>query len=382
MFPLVDPAVWQFQRFNLPPGPWFDQFCSIPGPLHESAPSISSSTSASRVTDSSTTPDHHRIKLATARAPFVGLGSTHAMRRSYKFPLLFTQVNNRFALLAPRTRYRALLVLPSPCCCVAIVCDCCRVISELLLLLSGDIELNPGPNTRAATAEDSSEIVKLLQQLQSGQASLLAEVKSIQAKLSETDLMFTEIKERLSKIEGDCSSLKSVKSEVQTVRTLAEGNASEIAKLVSRMDDSDDRARRSNLLFFGVTDSFNETWAQSESSVINVCSTNLQIEVAPTDIERAHRLGKFVAGKNRPIIVKFSHFKVKNAILSNAKNLKDTDFSISEDYSPNTRLARKNLLQFANSQKKSFKLRYDKLTIGDTTYVFDHSSNSVVPRQV
>lgn len=183
------------------------------------------------------------------------------MRRSYNFPLLFTQVNNRFALLAPRTRYRALLVLPSPCCCVTIVCDCCRVISELLLLLSGDIELNPGPNTRAAPAEDSSEIVKLLQQLQSGQASLLAEVKSIQAKLSETDLMFTEIKERLSKIEDDCSSLKSVKSEVQTVRTLAEGNASEIAKLVSRMDDSDDRARRSNLLFFGVTDSFNETWA-------------------------------------------------------------------------------------------------------------------------
>ncbi|KAH9376086.1 hypothetical protein HPB48_012289 [Haemaphysalis longicornis] len=72
------------------------------------------------------------------------------------------------------------------------------------------------------------------------------------------------------------------------------------------MDDSDDRARRSNLLFFGVTDSFNETWAQSKSYVINVCSTNLHIEVAPIDIERAHRLGKFVAGKNRPIIVKFS----------------------------------------------------------------------------
>ncbi|KAH9375234.1 hypothetical protein HPB48_013014 [Haemaphysalis longicornis] len=75
------------------------------------------------------------------------------------------------------------------------------------------------------------------------------------------------------------------------------------------MDDSDDRARRFNLLFFGVTDSFNKTWAQSESSVIKVCSTNLQIEGAPIDIECAHRLGKFVAGKNRPIIVKFSHLK-------------------------------------------------------------------------
>lgn len=249
-------------------------------------------------------------------------------------------------------------------------------------MLSGDIELNPGPNTRAAAAEDSSEIVKLLQQLQSGQASLLAEVKSIKDKLSETDIMFTEIKERLSKIEDDCSSLKSVKSEIQTVQNLAEGNASNIARLMSRIDDSDDRARRSNLLFFGVADNTNETWAQSESSVINLCSTNLQIDVVPRDIERAHRLGKFVAGKNRPIIVKFSHFKVKDAILSSAKFLKGTDFSISEDYSPNTRSARKSLLQFAKSQKKSFKLRYDKLVIGDTTYVFDHSSNSVIPRQV
>ena len=51
---------------------------------------------------------------------------------------------------------------------------------------------------------------------------------------------------------------------------------------------------------------------------------------------RAHRLGQYKAGQTRPIIVKFREFHDKQKILFNAKALRDTPFSISEDFSANT----------------------------------------------
>lgn len=51
------------------------------------------------------------------------------------------------------------------------------------IVLSRDIELIPGRNTRGAIAEESPEILKIIQDVQFGQASQLAVVNSINLKL-------------------------------------------------------------------------------------------------------------------------------------------------------------------------------------------------------
>lgn len=52
---------------------------------------------------------------------------------------------------------------------------------------------------------------------------------------------------------------------------------------------------------------------------------------------RAHRLGQYKSGQNRPIIVKFREFSDKQKILFNAKTLKGMlPLAISEDFSANT----------------------------------------------
>lgn len=62
------------------------------------------------------------------------------------------------------------------------------------------------------------------------------------------------------------------------------------------------------------------------------------------------------------------------------KQLKGMTYSIYEDYQPNTRFARKQLLEFGRAQRKPQKLRRDNLIIENTTYAFDRTTQKVVPR--
>lgn len=205
-------------------------------------------------------------------------------------------------------------------------------------------------------------------------------MKAIHLKLSESDKAFEDIRNRLTKIEADCSSLLTIKAQVKNIEAAADQNTKQVAYLASRIDDLEDRSRRSNLLFYGANDSDKETWEQSEKLVTEICTTHLGIPIQPSDIERAHRLGAFNPDRKRPIVVKFANYKIKECALSSTKKLKNTDYAISQDYSQKTRLARKQLVEFGKSQQNTFKLRHDKLTIGDAIYIFDHSLQKVVPR--
>lgn len=99
------------------------------------------------------------------------------------------------------------------------------------------------------------------------------------------------------------------------------------------------------------------------------------------DIGRAHRLGTYREGKRRPIIVKFAHIKDKEALLSSSGKLKGTDYSISENFAPEIRSARRRLFEFGKAQHSPYKLCYDRLICGRKTYVYDQAKQLVVERQ-
>ncbi|KAH9371067.1 hypothetical protein HPB48_013166 [Haemaphysalis longicornis] len=139
------------------------------------------------------------------------------------------------------------------------------------------------------------------------------------------------------------------------------------------MDGSEDRQRCYNLLFYGFEDAADQTWAQSEKRIIDLCSEHLEISLQQRDVEHTHRIGRFNQEKHRPIIVQFKHFKDRKQVLTNAKKLKGTNYSLSQDFSPSTRKALKHLLEFGKASRQTYKLRYDKLTIGNTIYAFDHA---------
>lgn len=259
---------------------------------------------------------------------------------------------------------------PSPHCCVAIAVECAHVIHSLLML-SGDVETNPGPEGNAAVLAE-------LQKLNAGQTLLITEIQGLKTQLNTTDQTIASLDKRMADLETHYQTLLHLRNDIEIMQSTTIDQAKKIKELETRLDDAENQSRRNNLIFYGIPDPASaETWAESEKLVIDVCRKNLDITLEPNDIERAHRLGNHSADRIRPVIVKFLSHKTKDALLSNGRKLKDTNYSIGEDFSRTVRHARKQLLVFAKANSNKYSLRFKTLHIGSKRYVFDASSQAV-----
>lgn len=111
-----------------------------------------------------------------------------------------------------------------------------------------------------------------------------------------------------------------------------------------------------------------------------MCAENLGIVLDDYAVDRAHRLGQFDPYKPRPIIAKFCFFKQKQAILSAGVKLKGTNLFVGEDCPVNIRTARRELLAYVKPKNCRFKLRYDKLYVDNTCFVYDHANQCVTAK--
>ncbi|KAH8029379.1 hypothetical protein HPB51_000022 [Rhipicephalus microplus] len=197
---------------TLPPAPHEcpSMFPPVPPSLLPHFPSWS------RGTETELTSHRYDKSFTKGRAFFSGLGSTPPMARTHMQRLVFVQVKNSCFLFSKRTKYAALLVLQSPNCCLEVVSSCIRAL-RVLLLLCGDIETNPGPATRSS----DTDVMSVLNDIQSGQAAILNEMKSIRSTLLQHEQKFEEITKRLSKIEDNCSVIATVKEKVDGLQTLS-----------------------------------------------------------------------------------------------------------------------------------------------------------------
>ena len=100
------------------------------------------------------------------------------------------------------------------------------------------------------------------------------------------------------------------------------------AKLV----DLEGHSRRNNLRFEGIKDHENESWEDCENKMYDLLENKLEMDIENVVIERAHRTAKKNKNRSRPIVAQFSFYKDKMNILKNCKKLKNTRFSIFEDF--------------------------------------------------
>ncbi|XP_040359365.1 uncharacterized protein LOC121047824 [Ixodes scapularis] len=285
-------------------------------------------------------------------------------------PLLFTvQVGVHKIPYSIRSNNVCLVVLPCPRTCL-------KRFRDLLLLLSGDVERNPGPMSKPE-AESLANIESIVSQLHAGQSSIMSQLKELNDEQKRTNDSISALTARVGIIESDLVICKSKMNSAEELEQKLESVLLEMASLKRRSDDAESRSRRSNLIFFGFKDTTKETWAESEKLVLDLCSDKLGLQIDPATIDRAHRIGRFNPAKNRPVVVKFSQFKLKDAVLGSAFKLKDTGISVSEDYPQNVQFARKSLLDFARTQGNRFHLRVDKLYIGEKQFLFDYETSQI-----
>ena len=101
--------------------------------------------------------------------------------------------------------------------------------------------------------------------------------------------------------------------------------------------------QRNNLRLNGLKENESESWEQTELKVIKVFKNNLNIK--GVTIERAHRPGKISSKNPRTIVMKLLNYKEKIKVLKNPHKLKRTNIYINEDYSFDTMVIRKKLLE-------------------------------------
>ncbi|XP_042142396.1 uncharacterized protein LOC121833297 [Ixodes scapularis] len=193
------------------------------------------------------------------------------------------------------------------------------------------------------------------------QDELAQKMREISEGRSGADKKVSDLTEQLCTLERE---LRASQPDIQVAQnndSKLETAQVELAVLKSRCNDAENRSRRSNLVFFGLEDKDKETWAESESRIIDLCDKKMGIKINPDNIDRAHRIGAFNRAKKRPIVVKFCFFKHKEAVLSSGYRLKDSGFAVSDDFSRPVQLARRKLVEFAKTQNSRFRLRMDRL---------------------
>ncbi|KAK3909854.1 Protein unc-13-like protein C [Frankliniella fusca] len=142
-------------------------------------------------------------------------------------------------------------------------------------------------------------------------------------------------------ISQQTATLQSLSGEIQSLREDSNKKDEEIQKLKlfadharARLDELEQYGRRNTLLkelcnlrIFGVHESAGE---KVEDLVLDLAS-KMDSNISQSCIDRAHRVGKKIAGKPRPIIVKFTAYANRREMFSKKKSLKGTPVSIVED---------------------------------------------------
>lgn len=107
------------------------------------------------------------------------------------------------------------------------------------------------------------------------------------------------------------------------------------------------------------------------SIVDEFCEDYLGIRNISQDIERAHRIGRRRSGEFRPVVVKFSSFRIREKVRWNASRLGGTRFGIQEQFPRQIQEQRKQLypiLKDARKRGKRATLVVNKLYIDGVEY--------------
>ena len=183
-----------------------------------------------------------------------------------------------------------------------------------------------------------------------------------------------------------------ISGRLKSNETVLDGHAKKHDEIKEKASDLEDRSRRNNLVFFNFpeeppNESLNEN---CEKKVIDLLENKgFFDEDYNIFIDRAHRLGKRNSQNSKPrqIIVRFTYFKDKDAIIKNGKKLRGCPISVSEDFSKLTLEIHRQLRQHAKEAKEckftdptrailNYRTTYKRVLLTYTTDKSKHTSKT------
>lgn len=133
------------------------------------------------------------------------------------------------------------------------------------------------------------------------------------------------IKTSIDRIEGRISS---VVEKLEGITQVVEQHTKDILLTNFSVDSLEQYTRRNNLRFFGLKETDSEN---VDDIIMQLIQEKLNININLVDIERAHRIGKKSATNVRPVIVKFSSYRMRELVLRARRSLKGSKIFVHED---------------------------------------------------
>lgn len=249
-----------------------------------------------------------------------------------------------------------------------------------ILLQCGDVELNPGPpkqdtmrQTRLNTGAERSESA----QNKPAEPTLVDVMGVLQTLNNKFDEMKCDVQdlrnsnvalqEEIHGLRGEVTDLRQENDDLHACNSMLEER---VREMETKMDDLENRSKRNNLIFHGLSRSENETNEDCEAMLKEFITDKLELG---DDIvfDRVHRLSN---KPDSPVITRCAFFKDKVTILKAKRKLQGSQISIGEDFSQRVREMRRNLVPFlkkARSEQKRASLAFDHLYIDGKKYTYD-----------
>ena len=238
----------------------------------------------------------------------------------------------------------------------------------------------PTPAPRLSLTTPPPWVDKLFAKLSCMEASIskINKIDSIEANIAKMTKSVQDLGTRVSHVEKMTGNLGNktgdLQKEINSLKSqLADSNAA-IDKLNDQFVDMQCRSMRDNLLFFGLAERKDGRGPENCMHLLDeFCEEQLDFEGPVSQyIDRAHRIGKYTTGKIRPIVAKFNDFKIREEVRLSSHQLRNTRYSIQQQYPKPIADRRKELqpvMHNARQQKKRVALVKDKLYINGELYV-------------
>jgi hypothetical protein len=281
-------------------------------------------------------------------------------------------------------------------------------------ILCGDVELNPGPESRLYGQQDAHERQSYRGQFYPrdygndgqydnyyfdraspfNQFSQILEQAVVRMENS-TRQQGIAIEKRLKSMEGKIDSrmkeieiqqrdlsrdLKELNNQNQMMKAENSRLASAVNLLTYKCETLDNLNRRNNLVFIGIPSVRSESQEESEWAVNEVIYKGIGLEF-DIHIDRVHRSGKV-------LIVTFQSQRDRLLVLKNAKRLNQSEkfrrVFIREDLSESTQEKRRQLSNLQRSMRQRGEyavLRQDKLFTKDSVFTVDQYTGNVTQNQ-
>lgn len=241
--------------------------------------------------------------------------------------------------------------------------------SQRLLMLSMDIEENPGPTDTeqvlAAISELSSTNVNIMEQL----VDLKSEIGSVKSVVDSVNSELSHIKNAVKVVEGKQLNLETkfnaleaenvnlqymsevINSDIASFSLNLESHDSRLERLEQQLDYFESVAKKNNLRIFGLPGDDQEGVSTLKSKIVNEVLKQACSAILKDSISFAKRIGSGDNYESRMVLVKFKSFDVKLAIFEARDSVRAKRIKVSSDL---TTYQRSELKKLSNSGRKGY----------------------------